>query len=157
MQRTIKILICLFIFFTCPIFFPFSSAKYVIENVTKVAIVNIDSTKPQIKLVDIKTSNLEPNSTNNLITIHFKVVEKHIAKNNLSTDNIKIFADNKIMTPQYKDFFATYKGSNETVYELSFTNTTNPNSLIIEIPQGSILDESGLSNEKTVFILNKVG
>ncbi len=157
MQKAIKILICLFLFFSCPMFFPFCSAKYVIEDLYKIATLNIDCSKPKFDFVDVDISNVDssgPDNKNNLITIHFKVTEKHIVKNNISQDNIKIYVDNKIITPEYRDLFVAYKGTNELIYEFSFVHVASDNSLIIEIPEGVIVDSSSLTNDKSTFFIN---
>ena len=126
MQKTIKILVCLFLFFSCPIFFPFCSAKYVIEDFYKVATLNIDCSKPKFDFVDVHISNV----------------------------NIKIYADNKIITPESRDLFVSYKGTNELIYEFSFIHVASDSSLIVEIPEGVIVDSSSLANDKSTFLIN---
>ena len=156
MKKTIKIIFFLLLFFSCPIFFPFCSAKYVIENVNKVANINIDCSKPQISLINVTFPDVTSNNSdnNNLITLHFKIIEKHISKNNLSQNDIKIYSNNKIITPKDQELAIAYNGTNELIYDFSFTHIASNDSLVVEFPEGIIIDDSSLVNDKTTFYIN---
>lgn len=154
MNKKIKFLISLFFIFNLCILFQTSHAKYIIETCNIVAKLDIDRCIPNIKLLDITSSNdgyqTYANQTHS-ITGHIKVVEKNIVKNVLSSDNIKIKVGNTFVTPTFNNFSLISENENEKIYEFSFTNITGDGSLVINIPEGVIEDKSGLINEQKNF------
>ena len=166
LHKKTKIFIILGILFISSLFFQTTSAKYVIETTNTIAKINIDQTKPQIELIDITSSNQDyPNYANSthLITGHLKLTERNIAKNNLSSEQIKvavtdkegnIVVSNYFITPNFESFSLISDNGIEKIYEFSFTNATNNGTLIIAIPPRIIKDKAGLYNESKTFYTN---
>ena len=154
MHKKNKILISFTLLFIFSLFHQTSSAKYVIENVFTVAKIDIDRCQPDLALIDIISSNANhPTYANktHLITGHIKITEKNIVKNDLSPDTIKISVANHLITPEFKSFSLISENATEKIYEFSFTNTICDGTLMITIPEGIILDKSGLVNEQKNF------
>ncbi len=149
-KKITKIIISLFLLFIFSLFFQNSFGKYVISNTLLVAKLDIDRCKPNIELLDIVSSNEGyPTYANKTHTItgHLKVTEKNIVKNNLSSNSLQVSIANKNVSPEFKNFFLVSQNANQKIYEFSFTNTTGDGSLILIIPEGTIEDKSGLTNE----------
>lgn len=157
MHKKRKIIISLFFIFIFSIIFQSSFAKYVIEDTFVVAKLDIDRCQPDIQLLDITTSNTKYSTYANkthLISVHIKITEKNIVRNDLSPDNINITVANNLIKPDFQSFSLISENATEKIYEFSFNNTTNDGSLSIIIPAGIVEDKSGLTNDKKIFSTN---
>lgn len=157
MHKKTKIFISLLFIFISSLFFQISFAKYVIEDIHLAAKLDIDRCKPNIELLDITSTNVSyPTYANktHIITVHIKLTEKNIVRNNLSSDNIKVMVANQVITPEVKNFSLISENATEKIYEFSFTNTTGDGNLLLTIPGGIIEDKSGLLNEQKYFFTN---
>ena len=154
MHKKTKIFISLFLIFILNILFQNSFAKYVIEDVYKIAKLDIDRCKPNIELMDIISSNVGYSNYANkthLISGHLKLTEKNIVRNDLSPDNIQIKVANNLITPEFKNFSLISNHTTEKIYEFSFTNTIGDGSLFLVIAEGIVEDKSGLINDSKHF------
>lgn len=149
-----KILFSFFLIFLFPFVFQISSARYVIEQTYVIAKLNIDRCKPNVEFTNIIISKTGyPASPNKpySITIHIKITEKNIARNDLSPDNIKIIVDNTRFSPVFNNFSLISENANEKIYKFSFSLIEGNHSLMIVIPEGLVEDKSGLQNESKHF------
>lgn len=154
MHKKTKILIILLFIFIIHLFFQTSFAKYVIESSNLVAKINIDTTKPQIELVDIVTSNTNyPTYANHthLITGHIKITERNMIRNNFTSDNLKILVNNSPISVDFKSFSLISENPTQKTYEFSFTNITGNGFLTLFIPEKIIEDVSGFTNDSKTF------
>ena len=136
------------------LFFQASFAKYVIESSNLVAKVNIDTTKPQIELVDIISSNTNyPTYANHthLITGNIRITERNMIRNNFTSDNLKILVNNSPISVDFKSFSLISENSTQKTYEFSFTNVTGNGFLTLFIPEKIIEDASGFTNSSKTF------
>ena len=157
MRKVIKTFLCLFVLFSCPIFLPLSSAKYVIEDVITAVNINIDKSKPKVNFFDFYSSLVgESDSGKKLYLIkgHIKITEKNIEKENLSQNSLKFFADNTVASPDFQSFCIVSKNNYEIIYEFSFFIDIKNGLLTIEIPSGVVIDKSGLINDKDTISIN---
>ena len=157
MYKTKKILICLFIISLCSVFFQFAYAKYVIDISNVIARLNIDRCKPNIHFLDISTSNTDYYNyvnSSHLITVYIKIEEKHLVRNDLSPNTIKILVDKTVVTPTFLEYSLVSENANEKIYKFTFTNTLGNGYLSIEIPSNVLEDQSGLTNGKKTFLTN---
>ena len=149
MNKKVKIFISLFFIFILSHFCTYSLAKYVIEQTYIVAKIDIDRCKPKIEFLYSTTQSTKTD----LITVHLKIIEKNIIKNDFSQNNIKLIVNNEYVQPNFKSFSIISENATEKIYEISFTNTMQESNLQIFIPQGIIEDQSGLTNENTIFTI----
>ena len=143
--KKIKIIIFLFIIFNLTFFFQSAFAKYVLEDTKVIATLHIDRCKPKIELVDVFSSNIDyPNYADqtHLITAHIKLTEKNIVKNNLCTDNIKVYIEDNCIMPIFKSFSLISENDYEKIYEISFTNIISDGNLSFVISEGIVEDIS---------------
>ena len=157
MHKTIKVFISLCIIFTSYFICSFAYAKYVIEDIHKVAQLDIDSKKPVIELQDITTSNVGYTNYANhthLVSGHIKLTEKNIIRNDLSQNTIQIQVNSSTIMPNIKTFSLTSETQTYKIYEFSFINCTGDGELKIIIPKGTVEDKSGLVNDETIFSTN---
>ncbi|MCI8383578.1 MAG: hypothetical protein HFJ33_01700 [Clostridia bacterium] len=151
-SKTKKIFTLLFFILIFTLLFHKTFAKYVIETIDTVAKIDIDRCPPNIELIDAISSNIDyPTYANqtHTITIHLKLTEKNIIRNNLSSNTIKIAVGNRysindqdIIPVTFKNFSLISDHVTEKIYELSFTHTTGNGSLAIIIPEGLVEDKS---------------
>lgn len=152
MHKKIKIFISLFFILIFTIFFQFTFAKYVIEDIQVVAKLDIDCCKPNIELIDITSSNKNyPTYANqtHVITGHLKLTEKNIIRNDLSFDTLKVAVGNRYsiteddyIIPTFKSFALISENQTEKIYEFSFTHTIGDGALVLMIPEGTVEDKS---------------
>ena len=93
-----KIYISLLILIVILTICSFVNAKYIFENQFTIANINIDRTKPIIKIIDIQNSNTGyENYANKTHTIKIKleIKEKNIKQINMDTEHIKVKINKK--------------------------------------------------------------
>ena len=147
-----KIAVCLFIFLIISLLGVNSYAKYVIENISLVANINIDGEIPKIELISVSNTNKKYNNYANkthTITVKFRVKEKNVKENNIF-DNIKYLLDDKEINSGSRVIKG--KNSGEYIdYEVFITKVNENGELKIVIPEGSVVDKAGQVNEETVL------
>lgn len=155
MHKKTKIFISLLTIFIITLLSQSVFAKYVIESTNTAFKINIDRCPPSVQLVDISSSNTySPALANHthLITVHIKIIESNLIRNDLSPDTIKINVGNRYnileedrIFPDFKSFSLVSENASEKIYEISFTNVTGNGALSIVIPEGVLEDKSRIS------------
>ena len=147
-----KLAVFLCIFLTISLLCVNSYAKYVIENMSLVANINIDGKIPIIQFLSANSTNKQyinyANRTHT-ITIEIGVKEKNIKEDN-TLDNIKFLLDDEQFDPKDKSI-SKRKVGEYTYYTITLTRITENGRLKIEIPEGSVIDNAEQVNEEAVF------
>lgn len=127
----------------------FVNAKYIFENQFTIANINIDRTKPIIKIIDIQNSNTGyENYANKTHTIKIKleIKEKNIKQINMDTEHIKVKINEKyINTANIK---MEKIDNNKEIYQIELKNLNENGKLTIEILQETAIDLGNLTNDK---------
>ena len=100
-----KIITFLFVFLISIFICINSYAKYVIENTSLVANINIDGEIPKIEFLSVSNTNEGYNKYANkthTIIVEFRIKEKNIKKNNIEA-GIKFFLDDIQFNPSGKE------------------------------------------------------
>lgn len=148
-------IILLFIFFVI-IFNQCIYAKYVVENKSTIAIIQIDTILPTIELLDIKKINEfyeKDTIKTERVIIQIKVIEKNIKEDNFQTNNIIILQEDRQIEPKI-EIKENMQIDSEIIYEINLSELISTQKLKIKIPKGIITDISGNENEEKVFEIN---
>lgn len=129
-----------------------SYAKYVVENTSLVANINIDGEIPKIEFLSVSNTNEKYNKYANkthTITVEFRIKEKNIKKDNIQA-GIKFLLDDIQFNPSVKETNRREDGE-YVYYKYILSNIKNNGRLIIKIPKGVVIDIAGQVNEAVVF------
>lgn len=144
-----KLTVFLCIFLTMSFLCVNSYAKYIIENTSLVANINIDGEIPKIELLSVDNTNKEHKDYANethTITIKFAVKERNI-KEDYIADNMKFLLDDKQVYPKTKNIIR--RETREYVYfTVTLTGITGNGKLRVIIPEGSVIDNGEQINEE---------
>lgn len=147
-----KLTVFLSIFLTISFLCVNSYAKYIIENTSLVANINIDGEIPKIEFLSVDNTNKEhidyANKTHT-ITIKFAVKERNIKEDN-TLDSMKFLLDDEQFEPKNKDI-TTRKTREYVYYTITLTGITGNGKLKLVIPEGSVIDNGDQVNEEAVF------
>ena len=146
-----KLVVFLFVFFMISLLCINSYAKYVIEDTSLVANINIDGEIPKIEFISVSNTNEKYNNYANkthTITINFRVKEKNLKEDNIE-GNIKYLLDGVKLRASRIDIKGSISGQyvNYTIKLFVMGN----GELKIVIPEGSVIDNAGQVNEEAVF------
>ena len=147
-----KIITFLFVFLISIFICINSYAKYVIENTSLVANINIDGEIPKIEFLSVSNTNEEYNKYANkthTITVEFRIKEKNIKKDNIQA-GIKFFLDDIQFNPSGKEIKKKEDGE-YIYYKYILSKLKNNGNLIIKIPKGVIIDIADQVNEEVIF------
>lgn len=137
-----------------------------IEDIQTVATLDIDGGKPTVEILDITSTNdFYPSRARkcHFVSGHLKIIERNLVRNDLTIDTLKIvvgkryYLSEKDITPvDFKSFSLVSETALEKIYEFSFTNVDGFGTLGFIIPEGSLEDTYGLTNEKLILTSNLV-
>ena len=147
-----KLIVFLCIFLTIGLLCISSYAKYVIENTSLVANINIDGEIPKIEFLSVKNSNEKYNKYANkthTITIELRVKERNIKKDNTKA-NIKFLLDDTEFRPRTWEL-SRRKSGEYVYYKITLYEISGNGKLIIKIPNGSVIDTVDQVNEEAVL------
>ncbi len=147
-----KVIVFLFVIFIIISISINSYAKYVIENISLAANINIDAQIPVIEFISVNNTNEKYNKYANkthTITVSFRIKEKDVKEDNVK-DNIKFLLNEKEFKP--KRLETSRRESGEYIYyTISIYEISGNGKLNIKIPKGSVVDMSNQVNEEVVF------
>ena len=147
-----KIIVILFIFFTISFLCVNSYAKYVIENMSLLANINIDGKIPKIEFLSVSNTNekqINYANKTHTITIQLGVKESNIKEDN-TEKNIQYFLDDIEFIPESKEI-SKRKFGEYVYYTITLTNISGNGKLKVKVPKGSVIDNGNQINEEAVF------
>ena len=149
-MKKITVFLCMFLIinFICVN----SYAKYVIENTSLVANINIDGKIPKIEFLSVDNTNkahIDYANKTHTITMKFAVREKNIKEDNTSI-NMKFFLDDKEFNPKNKNV-SIRKSTEYVYYTITLSEIIGNGRLKLVIPEGSVIDKANQVNEEAVF------
>lgn len=148
-----KLVVFLLLFFVIIDICVNTYAKYIFENTTLVANINIDGEPPKIEFINVTNTNEKYNKYANkthTITIEFRVKERNIKENKIE-DYISVSVND---TPFYPRGYKLIK--EETIgeyiyYKYILTNLSLNGILKMTIGKGAIVDIANQISEKVIF------
>ena len=147
-----KLIAFLFIFLISIFICINSYAKYVIENTSLVANINIDGEIPKIEFLNVSNTNEKYNKYANkthTITVEFRIKEKNIKKDNIQA-GIKFFLDDTQFNPSGKEISRREEGE-YIYYKYTLSKLRSNGRLKIKIPKGVVIDIADQVNEEVIF------
>lgn len=126
------------------------NAKYVIQNEFYVANLNIDRSRPEIELIDVKNTNIGfegfANQTHT-ITIRLKIIENNVKNIYFDKEHIKAKVDSNYVETENIKLDKVENSQDEEIYLIQLDKLKSNGSLKIEVLEGTVIDNLGLENE----------
>lgn len=147
-----KLTVFLCIFFTISFLCVNSYAKYVIENMSLLANINIDGKIPKIEFLSVNNTNkshIDYANKTHTITIQLGVKEKNIKEDN-TEESMKFLLDDTEFVPESKQI-SKRKSGEYVYYTITLTGISGNGRLKLRVPKGSVIDNANQVNEEAVF------
>lgn len=142
-----KILFLSIILFSCFMII-ISQAKFVKQNEMTIAIVNVDTIIPEIKIISIQNIMYKENEINYYdVIVNLKVIESNIKENNIR--DIKILID-EIDLKNF-EIIETKTQTCEMYYEIKINKLSKNQKIKIVIPEGTVVDNANNRNEYKII------
>lgn len=126
------------------------NAKYIIQNEFYVANLNIDRSRPEIELIDVKNTNIGfegfANDTHT-ITIRLKIIENNVKNIYFDKEHIKAKVDSNYVDAETMKLDKVENSQDEEIYQIQLNKLKFNGSLKIEVLEGTVIDTLGLGNE----------
>ena len=146
-----KIIAFLFMFFIITTICINSYAKYVFERSLMVSDIKIDETKPKIEFISATSDNEGYNNYANqthTVTVKLVATEKNLEENNFTKKSIWMVGDKEISNIK-KVHSSHYR--NTLSIEATLSGIKGDGKLILKIPEGTIVDKYGKTNDEMVI------
>lgn len=144
----------LFFLFFLPFMSNISFAKYIFENTTVVANINIDVLSPDIQFINSTNNNKGyekyANKTHTLSFI-FKITEKNLLINNINKQTVKFKIDNQLIYPKILDLQLLSDNHIDKTYKITITNVEGNGKLSLFFPKSILIDSSNQFNSEKTF------
>ena len=143
-----------FILFFLPFISNISFAKYIFDDISVVANINIDVLEPDIQFINSTNTNKGyekyANKTHTL-SFTFKITEKNLLINNINTRTVKFKIDNQLVYPKILDLQLISDNQIDKTYKITITNVEGNGKLNIYFPKGILIDTSTQVNSAKTF------
>ncbi len=143
-----------FILFFLPFISNISFAKYIFDDISVVANINIDVLEPDIQFINSTNTNKGyekyANKTHTL-SFTFKITEKNLLINNINTRTVKFKIDNQLVYPKILDLQLISDNQINKTYKITITNVEGNGKLNIYFPKGILIDTSTQVNSAKTF------
>lgn len=143
-----------FILFFLPFISNISFAKYIFDDISVVANINIDVLEPDIQFINSTNTNKDyekyANKTHTL-SFTFKITEKNLLINNINTRTVKFKIDNQLVYPKILDLQLISDNQVDKTYKITITNVEGNGKLNIYFPKGILIDTSTQVNSAKTF------
>lgn len=143
-----------FILFFLPFISNISFAKYIFDDISVVANINIDILEPDIQFINSTNTNKGyekyANKTHTL-SFTFKITEKNLMINNINTRTVKFKIDNQLVYPKILDLQLISDNQIDKTYRITITNVEGNGKLNIYFPKGILIDTSTQVNSAKTF------
>ena len=126
-----------------------SQAKYVINSNTIAAILNIDRTKPEIKIINAKKTNYNNSTNTSNVIITIRVIDKNVKKQ-IDVSKINVLINNRIIECT-KEIVNLKNIDNGVEFDLLISNIEIDNTIKITLPNGFIEDGSGNTTQESEY------
>lgn len=126
------------------------NAKYIIQNEFYVANINIDRSRPEIELIDIKNTNIGfetyANETHT-ITIRLRITEKNVKEVYFDKEHIKVKIDSNYVDNENIKLDIIENSQYGEIYQVQLNKPKTNGILKIEILEGTYINSLDLGNE----------
>lgn len=143
-----------FILFFLPFISNISFAKYIFDDISVVANINIDVLEPDIQFINSTNTNKGyekyANKTHTL-SFTFKITEKNLLINNINTRTVKFKIDNQLVYPKILDLQLISDNQINKTYKITITNVEGNGKLNLYFPKGILIDTSTKVNSEKTF------
>lgn len=131
-------------------------AKYIFNNEFFIANINIDRTKPQIKLIDITNTNKgyeKYANKNHKIYITVKIMDNNLKSIFCDKEHIKVKIEDKYVMLQNMNIIKV-DNLEENIYRIELEEIKENGKLKIEFLEGVAIDNGDLKSDKVEFDTN---
>lgn len=125
-------------------------AKYIFQNEFYIANLNIDRTKPKIKLISITNSNSDYESYANkthTITIKVEITDKNLKDVVLDKEHVRIKINNEYVNCANIKSNKIQDIADGGIYQIEINNLDGNGNLKVDILEGAAVDTSELKNQ----------
>lgn len=144
-----KKVVFLFIFILI-VFYETNQAKYMVEQTTLIAKINIDTLPPKIELMNITSIPYKEEKIYK-INIQVKVTENNIKDNQFNKKIIDIKIGEKEVDKELYEINKVQEEENYIIYEIKIDKILIEGELKVIIPEGTIQDFANNKNEEKII------